>query len=403
LTVNPGAATAPRAARWPQAAAVVSAILGVTYLAVWGRRYGLDLMVYRDAVDSWASGRNVYSLNFTASRLPFTYPPFALPVLSPLAWLSFPVTQWLLWALSIGATAVSVVLVVRAGGVSVTPRVWYLAVAWSFLCLLGLEPARSGADYGQIEFILMFLVVADLLAVPPRYCGVLLGVAAAVKLTPLVFIVVLAASRDLRSVIRAAASFGVWTALGWLLWPGESRTYWLHDILQPGRIGSITYAGNQSWYAILHRPPFPASGSALVWALVCLLIVAAAAVVAWRCAGTGEHAFGIIAVALAGLLASPISWSHHWVWLVLLPPVLVFRRGPAVPRVIRTLLWGLVALAVAAPYWWVSHGAGADVAEAIMPLWASATLLAWSVIELRRRRQAAAPQLASREKAGQLS
>jgi alpha-1,2-mannosyltransferase len=300
-----------------------------------------------------------------------------LLALSPLTWASFPVTQWLLWAASVAAATGSVVLVVRDMGAQVTRRLWLVVFAWACASVLALEPARSGIDYGQIELILMFVIVADLLLVPSPYRGVLIGIAAAVKLTPLVFVIVLIVSRDVRSVMRAAAAFLACTGLFWLYSPGLSRAYWLHDVIHPARIGTITYGGNQSWYAILHRPPFPATGSAPAWLLISLAVLAASILVARRCVRVNQKALAIIAVALAGLLISPISWTHHWIWVLLIPPVLVRGSSPGVPRPVRLLLWGIVALTIVAPYWWFSGGIPADVFDAVLPLWTSAALVVW--------------------------
>jgi alpha-1,2-mannosyltransferase len=374
--------TTPKTRPWPYAAAACAAIIAFLYLVVWGRRYGLDLMVYRDSVRAWESGYNPYHRTFTGHRLPFAYPPFALAVLSPLGWLSFLISQWLVWVASIAAATGSVLLVLRDRGIKLTRRTLCYAFAWSCLSIIVLEPARSGIDYGQIEFILMFLAVADLLAAPSRYRGILVGLAAAVKLTPLVFILFLAVARDVRSVMRSTASFVVCTGLSWFFWPGLSRIFWFQDLSNPSRLGSVIYGGNQSWYAVLHRPPFPATGSEVAWLLLSIVTAAASGFVAWRCLQANEKAFGIVAVGLAGLMISPISWTHHWV-LVLLIPALIIRPSSVVPRTVRTLLWGLIAVTVVAPYWWFSRGTPADIFGAILPIWTGLLLVVWAVIEFR--------------------
>jgi alpha-1,2-mannosyltransferase len=372
------------------AAAAAVAVFG--YLLVWARGDGLDLQVYREAVHYWWAGGNPYVAVFTPHRLRFTYPPFAFLALSPLQWTPFPVTQWLLWTSSIAGGTGSVVLVLRDRGIKLTSRVWCGAVALSCISVLVLEPVRSAIDYGQIELVLMFVVVADLLLVRSPYRGVLTGIAAAVKLTPLVFGIVLLLSRDVKSALRMVASFGGCAALSWLFWPELSRNYWFHDLLLPGRAGNLGYAGNQSWNAILHRPPFPASGSEAAWVAASLLTLVVSAFVAWRLVSSGQRALAILPVALAGLLVSPISWSHHWVWLLLIPPLMIPRRGPDVARPVQALLWGLVALAVLAPYWWVTHGIGADFLGAVLPLWAFAALVVWAVSLARRHAGPAEPR-----------
>lgn len=343
------AVTDPRAMSWPYVTAVVATISVIVYLSVWGRRYGMDLQIYRDALNSWGSGKNPYLATFTQSHLAFTYPPFALLALSPLTWASFPVTQWLLWTTSVAVATGSIVLVLRDMGAEVTQRLLCKAFAWSCVSVIVLEPARSGIDYGQIEFILMFIVMADLLVMASPYRGIGIGLAAAVKLTPLAFVIVLVVSRDLKSVVRATVSFLAWTALSWVFWPGLSRVYWFHDVSYPARVGTIAYGGNQSWYAILHRPPFPASGSGIAWLLLSLITLAVSSFIAWRCVTIKRKAPAIVSIALAGLLISPISWTHHWIWVLLIPALIVCRRSSDVPQSVRIMLWGLIVLTIAAP------------------------------------------------------
>ena len=366
---------------YPYLLAGFAATAVIIYLAVFGVRYGLDLMVYRDAVSSWKSGKNPYAATFTPAHLPFTYPPFALIMLSPLVWANFTLTEYLLWTAGIAAAIGAVVLVIRDTGVQLTRGWWCLAVGWSCISVLALEPVRSSMDYGQLELILMFLVVADLLLVPRRYRGILIGIAAAVKLTPLVFVINLLAMRDFKSVIRAAASFCGCAALAWGLWPVESRDYWFHIILRPGRIGTVAYAGNQSWYAIVNRSLFFGSVTAIVWILFSLATVVVGSFVAWRCVKANRISAAILATALVGLLASPISWTHHWVWVILIPPVIFGLRRVNVTPPVELLLLGIVILTCAAPYWWLRYGAAADVLEAVLPLCAGTVLAVWAAAE----------------------
>ena len=266
-----------------------------------------------------------------------------------MTWAPFAVTQGLLWGASCPRPTAAVALVLKDRGFAGGAARWCGAFAWACGSMLVLEPARSGVNYGQIEFVLMFVVVADVLRVPPPYRGIAIGIAAAVKLTPLVFIVLFAVRRDWRSVARAVVTFVACMAVSWIVWPGLSRVYWKQDIVDPARIGTIAYGGNQSWFAVLHRPPFAASGSALGWVAVSLATAALGIFVAWRCTGTGRRSLAIIAVALVGLLVSPISWTHHWVWVILVPPMLLGPRRHDTSAVVRVLLWGIVAITITAP------------------------------------------------------
>ncbi|MGA2835300.1 MAG: glycosyltransferase 87 family protein [Acidimicrobiales bacterium] len=361
----------------PILAAVVAGIALCSYFFVVARTYGLDLHVYLDSAAAFRDGRNPYLLTFTRSHLPFTYPPFALVVLSSLAWAPFVVAHWFLFLASIAVTTAAIEMVLVDRGCTRRASLWCGSFVWACASMLVLEPARSCVDYGQIEFVLMFLVVADILAVPSRFRGILIGVAAAIKLTPLIFVVLLVVRRDWASVVRAGLSFVALTGMSWLLWPGLSRMFWQSDVNSPARVGPIAFASNQSWYAVVHRSPFPSSGSTPAWLALSAVTALVGTFIAWRCVTTERQSFALIAVALVGLLVSPISWTHHWVWVLLIPPMLVGPRRDDTLPVVRGMLWGIVALTIAAPYWWFSTGGIADALEAVLPVWTVAALLVW--------------------------
>jgi len=366
------------------AAALGGLLLVGAYLAVWGHSYGLDLSVYRDASLSWRHGHNPYLSRFTVHSLPFTYPPFALLLLAPSTLVSFHVAQVSLWTLSIGSTTCAVAFVLRDGGLAFTRRTWTIALVWTCVSLLVMEPARSGLDYGQVEFMLMFLIVGDLLVVPERFKGVAIGVASAVKLTPLVFVLVLVARRDFKAAARALLTFAVLTSMTWLFWPDLSARFWRTDVAKPGRVGEVAYIGNQSILGVFHRPPFIGSPAEALWIGTSIIAIVASVFIAWRCAEAGLQALAMIAVALGGLLASPISWSHHWVWVVLIPPALYVTRNKGESQIVRGLLWGVVAISVLGPYWWFSSGWQSDALGALLPALVILLLITWAAVEMRR-------------------
>ena len=346
-------------------------------------------MVYRDALLSWESGHNPYGATFTTSHLAFTYPPSALIILSPLAWTGFTLTRLLLWIASIGAAIGAVALVIRASGVQLTRYRWCLAIGWSCISILVLEPVRSDIDYGQIELLLMFVVVADILLVPHRYRGILIGLRqVAVNLTPFVFIAYLLAVRDFKSASRAVASFCACTALAWAFWPAESYGYWFHDILDPGRIGSISYAGNQSWDAIVNRLSVLGSATEIVWILLSLVTVAVGGFVVWHGRKAERAAPGIFATTLMGLLVSPISWTHHWVWVLLIPPMVFIRPPSSVTPLVGRLLTCILLVTCVAPYWWFQQRSRADALDAVLPVFKAAALAVWAAAEWKAWRAA---------------
>lgn len=362
--------------RWPRVLAVAFSALLCTFLAIESRRFGTDLRVYRESVSAWSKGVDPYLVNYT-NGLHFTYTPFALVVLWPLRLASFQVTEWALWLGTIAACSISTWLILRAGSRREGSPSWWSAIAWASAALLLLEPARSGLSYGQVEAFLMLAILVDALVIPTPHRGIVIGIVSAIKLTPLIFIVFLLV-RDWRSAIRAGASFVAVTASAWLLWPKESRSFWLHDVFKPGRVGGVSYAGNQSWFGVLHRAPFLHTDSVVLWLILCVMTLLIGTFVTWRNVLLGAPVQGLLAMALTGLLLSPISWTHHWVWVLLIPPVLVTDRAAMHPAV-RGTLWTLVGLAVLAPYWWFSSGAVADVLNDSLALLGFASLSCWAV------------------------
>ena len=287
-------------------------VLVVTAAVAGALRGGLkDLLVYQ------YGGRTVLDgLPYLASRDPvtglrFTYPPFAAVVMAPLA----PLPAWLAAALwtgaSVGALA-AVVVVVRHALDRPAPG-WLVALVTGGA--LALEPVWQNLTFGQVNAFLMLAVLVDLVRPERRWSGVLVGIAAGVKLTPLVFVVLLLLVGRRAAAGRAALVFAGTVAVGFVAMPGSAATYWADGLVHAGRVGPPALAHNQSVYGALTRlldgPP-----PTLLWLAVAGALSAAVLVVGavwWR---RGDRVLGTCLGAIAMLLASPISWSHHWVWAV---------------------------------------------------------------------------------------
>jgi alpha-1,2-mannosyltransferase len=257
-----------------------------------------------------------------------------------------------------------------------------IAAALGAVATLALEPVRSNMNYGQINLILMLLVVFDLTSVNSRWRGVMVGLAAAIKLTPLVYLGYFLVRRDQKSFLRGGATFVIATAATWVALPSESALYWFHEVAKPSRTGDIAGVSNQSWDGLLNRTPFHGGELATVlWIVLCAATIASGIVLVRRRSIEERPAETVLVLALVELLISPVSWTHHWSWLVVAPiaAVSLWRRH----RVVAWLLVALVALAVAAPYWWITHGVLTDVASNSLVIGAAAALVAWTITELR--------------------
>ena len=320
--------------------------------------YRIDLDVYRIGGQVWLHGGNLYGpLPATASgvRLPFSYPPIAAVLLSPLSLVSMTVAGTILTLATIGLAALVLRVFLRSLGGTGT---WW-TVGWLLPAALLLEPVRNTLDYGQVNVALMALVALDCLTVRTRWPrGALVGIAAAVKLTPGAFVLFFLLRRDYRAALTTAASFGWSTAAGFLLAPHDSVRYWTSVVMQTGRPGSPDYAANQSIQAVLARAgldPHSLAGTAAWLALSAIVLVLACRGMRRAVAGSAD-AWALSLNAFAALLISPISWSHHWVWgeTAMLTLALLSGRHRRTAGLIVAAC-GLVIFA-AAPQWWFPSG-----------------------------------------------
>jgi alpha-1,2-mannosyltransferase len=196
---------------------------------------------------------------------------------------------------------------------------------------LGLEPVAQTLGFGQINLLLMALVLADLALPDSRpWKGAGVGLAAAVKLTPALFIGYLVLTRRLRAAAVACATFAAAVALGFLALPAPSRRFWFGGLfVNSERVGGVAYAGNQSVNGALVRLLGGVNQARPAWLVAAVLAGGAGLLLAVWASRRGEELLAISVAALTALLVSPISWSHHWVWVVLLVPCGVrLLRGP---------------------------------------------------------------------------
>jgi alpha-1,2-mannosyltransferase len=297
----------------------------------------VDLAVYRFGGIAVLDGPRLYAEGTPGSGLPFTYPPFSALAMVPLAVLPFA----LLVAVWNAASVVVLGLVVDrflrvARGTPVSPRVLAIITAGA----LAFEPVWSSLAFGQINIFLMALVAFDLLRSDRRQAGWMVGVAAGLKLTPLLFLVFLLLIGRFRAARTGALAFLATIGVGFVLAPGASWTYWTSLLWDAGRVGGLAYSGNQSVMGVLYRITGQEPGT-VVWFVIAgslagLTLLTAA--LTWR---RGRPDLAVCTAALAMLLASPISWSHHWVWAV----PLVIALWP-ISRVVAVLTTALFASSV---------------------------------------------------------
>lgn len=344
--------------------------------------FPIDMIIYRDGVQAFFSGREVYSEPMHAGDipLPFIYPPFGAIALAPLAPAFIPdaVAGDILIAISGALLLASLYLVLRAVVSDAHRRfLWPLtAVAWPLG--LSIEPVVLNDDFAQINVVIMALVVLDV-APRKRFLpqGWIIGLATAIKLTPAAMLLYFLVQRRVKPIITAAVSAIAATGVAGLIRWDQTKEFFTSVLLDMGGGGDIgvdpTYTSNSSIKAVLMRLPvdrawLDANGDAInvAWLVFSLALVVFAAWLMVRLIEHGLTTEAWLVNALVMLLISPISWSHHWVWLALIFPVAGYRLAnlPAWGTAEKWLagllgLW-LVFVVTGPPKWWFGDGVDFD-------------------------------------------
>ncbi len=353
------AGTAPRKGRRLAAELVppfLVALLILPFVIAYGKFWPwhpstIDLQVYVYAVKDMLVGKDIFATTTPFWNLYFIYPPIAAILMVPLA--VGPYVMWqLIWTAALVLAQQSVLK--RCG----VPRGWKLGLI-GVVVVLAVEPIRTTLGYGQVNTLLMALVVADLLPDAPGERrripqGALIGLAAAIKLTPALFVVFAFMLGRRRLAITGMISFAVFTALGAVLLFRETLVFFGGLSGGDTRTASPLYAGNQSLLGVFFRLADSSRTTTLIGLGVAGLVALLGTVVAshwWR---RGEKVFAVALVGLCTNLASPLSWTHHYVWI--LPMAVAVLLGGRIPRWARILagfwvLWVCVCLPLAVlPY-----------------------------------------------------
>ena len=320
-------------------------------LASRGQAQFVDLHVYRLGGNAAEHGTNLYGPRFDG--LPFTYPPFAAALFSVLAVLPWTVAVALITCCSAAMLVLALYLALRLRPMASrldSRASWVVALA-AGTAALWLEPVRTAIGYGQIDLIIAACVLYDL-SLPddaPRK-GVAIGFAAGLKLTPAIFVPYLLLTRRYRAAATATAAFACTVAIGWIVLPGSSLTYWDVMFLRPGHIGLMQDASNQSLLGVLART-LHSTQVMWFWAPLALIVAAAGLALAVSAGRRGDEVLGFCLCAITGLLISPISWTHHWAIAVpalLLAAVALYLGRNDRPRWVTTAGGAALGLIAAA-------------------------------------------------------
>ncbi|MGQ4600206.1 glycosyltransferase 87 family protein [Nocardia sp. R6R-6] len=345
--------------RWLIAAIALFAVSAlVSLLAHWWHGY-IDLQVYRNGARVWLDGGQLYGPMpaVEGMGLPFTYPPLAALFFAPLALMPLTVAEVLVVTTSVASLGISLWLVLARLRPELSRRSVLTLVIAATAVAQFFEPLRQTLGFGQVNLVLMAAITMDCLVRKPFWPrGLLIGIAVSVKLIPAGYLLYFLLRKDWKAagtlVISAIAAVG----LGFLLFPSDSVDYWFTALADTGRIGPPYFAGNQSIKGMTFRLGVHDSVATVLWICLSLVAVALAAVWMRRLIVAGATVAALLVNAAAILLVSPVSWSHHWVWIA---PALVVTadlmvRGARSPRMIVAVAAGTV-LFLAGPHWLLPH------------------------------------------------
>jgi alpha-1,2-mannosyltransferase len=353
---------APRGPRWllPAGAVLLALVLAgyvadlVTHLSYMAAMR--DLVVYRDGglivrhvSPAYDPHRASPLYDWTGQHgVQFTYPPFAAVLFSVASVLSWTAMRWAMTLASMAALGLSLWLVFGALGYRDRPAIRLGATLGVSALALATEPVQQTLSLGQVNLLLMLLVVADLLTVGALvpggrtrwWHGIGIGVAAGVKLTPLIFIPYLLLTRRYRQAATATGVFAATVALGYAILPGDSGTYWANGLfLKANRIVFLGTRGNQSLRGVLTRLAGSVSSGTVPWLAAAVLVAVAGLVAAALLYRARQPVPAMLACALTGLLVSPLSWDHHWVWVAPGMALLAHLGAVAGRRAVRAAWW----------------------------------------------------------------
>ncbi|MFD7660355.1 glycosyltransferase 87 family protein [Actinosynnema sp. NPDC059797] len=318
----------------------------------------IDFAVYRGAAQALLHDVRLYELGVDTAFFPgmmYTYTPFVAVLMVPAALVPAAVAQFAWTTAGYLALAASIWLMLRITGVTTTRQRTTALVTAGVVFAAMLGPVQFNVLLGQINLFLVVLVLVDFLpSLPERYRGIATGVAAGIKLTPLLFVAYLFFTGRRRAALQALAAFAATALVGFALLPTDSRAYWFQGVFfDSARAVPTDVMVNHSLPGFFAR--LVGERTAPDWSL----LPAAAATAACLAAAVWAHrrghdVVGLLVIAFAAQLASPVTWVHHCVWVV---PALVWLATVAWrhPTPLPRALLGAVVVWYLAPVWSLGH------------------------------------------------
>jgi alpha-1,2-mannosyltransferase len=381
LLLKPRQRLLTTSARWTYARWFRSILWGlgvISFGITLGRALDIGLSTREVDFEVYSMGaRHVFTGHLYTSYLafprePFTYPPIAAVLFIPFT-LAARVTAQTIWA------AISTMLLmgflycslraVRPSWQGSDVVLWSLILAFPTMLL---DPIYKTFTFGQINILLALLILADLSSIYfvkkhtiPIPRGFMTGVAAALKLTPLIFVPFLFATKQIRAACVALITFSACGIVMLIAAPSESWSYWTKYVFDAHRVGGTIYISNQSLRSTIYRFSHGHASEGLLVLLVLLVGIVGLSTSAWAYRSS-SHLLGVLVCAVTGLLVSPITWAHHLVWVV---PIILWlalaHDRPAYGRIWATLA---AAWFWYAPIWRIPHGHHVELHDTLAQL-----------------------------------
>lgn len=307
--------------------------------------YSNDFNVYYFAAREILAGYTPYDHSLSAWT-PYLYLPLLAELLVPFAGLPLSVAAYLWFLMS----AFSIYLAAwMSASLADSKRAIQAGTIIGALAML-LRFVLDNFDYGQVNTVVAMLAIAHIYfyAKDNKTASMIaLALAAAIKLTPLVFIIYHLARRRVKFAAACALLFVAVSALSFAPFgarAGEAFTTFFKRTMQNQQEFNFAYHGNQSLRAAIERWSGNAevtSPSSLMTTVsgIILLILAVVIAVRGRCEIVASAPFFCLAV-----LLSPLAWKQHFVMLILPITSLLRESLNEKEKPKRYVLLGLLAL-----------------------------------------------------------
>ncbi|MGH1553444.1 bifunctional glycosyltransferase 87/phosphatase PAP2 family protein [Streptomyces sp. L7] len=248
----------------------------------------------------------------------FTGTPFAGLVLKPLTRAA---EQALGWGWTFGTLLLVVALglvVSRALPQPVTRRASLLAAPVAISLLMLSLPVRNTLWLGQTSIIPVLLVLLACFTVRgERASGVLIGLAAALQPTVLLFAPLLWFTDRRRAAVTSALTFAASVVIAWAAMPHDSYTYWVHHMAGVGLGGKADDLGNQSLHGALLRLDLTGPLEIGVFLTLGAVVAYLGLRRAVRYARDGQLLLAVAVTGCAAIAVSPTTWQHQLLWVLL--------------------------------------------------------------------------------------